>query len=163
MDSGPRTTPCPSVAEFALDCSCPDGAVPCKHLAAAFYLLAERFDQGPFAILAWRGREQEDLLAHIEAARGGPVAADASASNAPPLEDRIDDFFAVQGPYPEDEAPTEDAGHVLAHLPEVDVEVHGRTIGEPLVPAYEAFGASGDEAGAADGVVGDGPGGDDEQ
>ncbi len=29
-----------------------DYAVPCKHLAATFYLLAESFDEDPFAILA---------------------------------------------------------------------------------------------------------------
>lgn len=41
--------------ELSLDCSCPDYAVPCKHLAATFYLLAESFDEDPFAILARRG------------------------------------------------------------------------------------------------------------
>ena len=35
--------------ELSLDCSCPDGAVPCKHFAAMFYLLAEAFDEDPFA------------------------------------------------------------------------------------------------------------------
>ena len=63
--------------ELSLDCSCPDHAVPCKHLAATFYLLAESFDDDPFAILAWRGREREDLLANLAAARTeGPPAAD---------------------------------------------------------------------------------------
>ena len=63
--------------EFSLDCSCPDFAVPCKHVAATFYLLAESFDDDPFAILAWRGRERDDLLANLQAARfAGPPAAD---------------------------------------------------------------------------------------
>ena len=57
--------------ELSLDCSCPDHAVPCKHLAATFYLLAEYFDEDPFAILAWRGREREDLLDNLQAARSG--------------------------------------------------------------------------------------------
>ena len=66
--------------ELSLDCSCPDWAVPCKHLAAAFYLLAESFDDDPFTILAWRGREREDLLANLQAARcAGPPAADRAA------------------------------------------------------------------------------------
>ena len=52
--------------------------MPCKHLAASCYLLAESFDDDPFAILAWRGREREDLLAILAAARSeGPPAADA--------------------------------------------------------------------------------------
>ena len=33
-----------------MDCTCPDWGVPCKHLAAAFYLLAESFDEDPFRI-----------------------------------------------------------------------------------------------------------------
>ena len=65
--------------ELSLDCSCPDHAVPCKHLAATFYLLAESFDDDPLAIPAWRGREREDLLANLNAARAeGPPAADRS-------------------------------------------------------------------------------------
>ena len=43
-------------AELDQRCSCPDGFVPCKHLAATFYLLAEAFDDDPFLILRWRGR-----------------------------------------------------------------------------------------------------------
>jgi uncharacterized Zn finger protein len=46
--------------ELAMDCSCPDWEVPCKHLVAVFYLLAESFDADPFAILALRGRSRED-------------------------------------------------------------------------------------------------------
>src|SRR6266545_4239439 len=41
--------------DLAMSCSCPDWAVPCKHIAATFYLLAEAFDADPFLILAWRG------------------------------------------------------------------------------------------------------------
>jgi uncharacterized Zn finger protein len=53
--------------ELSMDCSCPDWEVPCKHLAATFYLLAESFDDDPFRILAWRGRERADLLANLQA------------------------------------------------------------------------------------------------
>ena len=48
-----------SAGELSLDCSCPDWEVPCKHLAATFYLLAESFDDDPFRILAWRGRPEK--------------------------------------------------------------------------------------------------------
>jgi uncharacterized Zn finger protein len=53
--------------ELAMRCSCPDIAVPCKHLAATFYLLAERFDDDPFELLLWRGRSRADLLADLGA------------------------------------------------------------------------------------------------
>src|SRR5258706_10138304 len=41
------------LGDLAMSCSCPDHAVPCKHLAATLYLLAERFDDDPFLILRW--------------------------------------------------------------------------------------------------------------
>ncbi|MDP2948270.1 MAG: SWIM zinc finger family protein, partial [Chloroflexota bacterium] len=39
------------------DCSCPDWANPCKHVAAVYYLLAEEFDRDPFLIFRLRGKE----------------------------------------------------------------------------------------------------------
>jgi uncharacterized Zn finger protein len=53
--------------ELAMRCTCPDIAVPCKHIAATFYLLAERFDDDPFELLLWRGRSRADLLADLGA------------------------------------------------------------------------------------------------
>jgi uncharacterized Zn finger protein len=47
---------------MTMSCSCPDWEVPCKHLAAVCYVLAEAFDEDPFGMLAWRGRSREDLL-----------------------------------------------------------------------------------------------------
>jgi uncharacterized Zn finger protein len=60
--------------DMALSCSCPDWEVPCKHLAATFYLLAESFDDDPFAILLWRGRSREVLLNRLRELRGGDAA-----------------------------------------------------------------------------------------
>lgn len=67
------------LADLTLSCTCPDGAVPCKHLAATFYLLAESFDDDPFRILHWRGRSREELLGRLRQLRGGagPAAAQA--------------------------------------------------------------------------------------
>ena len=45
-----------SCSEIAMDCSCPTWQVPCRHLTATCYALAESFDTDPFGILAWRGR-----------------------------------------------------------------------------------------------------------
>jgi uncharacterized Zn finger protein len=60
--------------DLTLSCSCPDWEVPCKHLAATFYLLAERFDDDPFTILLWRGRSREALLSRLRELRGGDTA-----------------------------------------------------------------------------------------
>ena len=51
--------------EFKMRCSCPDSAVPCKHLAAVFYLLAELFDEDPFLIFQLRGQTREQVLAGL--------------------------------------------------------------------------------------------------
>jgi len=87
--------------ELSLDCSCPDIAMPCKHLAAAFYLLAESFDDDPFAILAWRGRERADLLANLQAARShGRPAADRAEPPGRPLTDCLASYFVRQAGVP---------------------------------------------------------------
>jgi uncharacterized Zn finger protein len=59
------------VGQLGMNCSCPDWQVPCKHLAATFYLLAEAFDADPFQILQWRGRDKETLLARLRTLRSG--------------------------------------------------------------------------------------------
>jgi uncharacterized Zn finger protein len=73
-------------------CTCPDWEVPCKHLAATFYLLAEAFDDDPFLILRWRGRDREPLLARLRELRSGSPARSAADGDA--AED------AVVGPQP---------------------------------------------------------------
>ena len=64
-----------SARDLDLFCSCPDWGVPCKHLAAVCYVLAERFDDDPFAMLAWRGQGREELLAALRRRPAGPVTA----------------------------------------------------------------------------------------
>jgi uncharacterized Zn finger protein len=58
-----------SAADLDTACSCPDWENPCKHIAAVFFLLAEAFDDDPFLILAWRGRNKDELLAGLRARR----------------------------------------------------------------------------------------------
>lgn len=127
--------------DLSLDCSCPDHAVPCKHVAAAFYLLAEKFDEDPFDVLAWRGRERGDLLENLRAERGGPVAADASEGGGPPLEDCVHSFFECQGPLPGRSAPLSSVDSVLYQVPDVSVTVLRRDLVDLLRPAYAALGA----------------------
>lgn len=72
--------------DLALSCSCPDWEVPCKHLAATFYLLAESFDDDPFAILLWRGRRRDALLNRLRELRGGDPVHLAEDQAATPVE-----------------------------------------------------------------------------
>ena len=52
------------------DCSCPDYANPCKHIAAVYYILAERFDSDPFLIFKLRGRTKEEIIQALRKKRG---------------------------------------------------------------------------------------------
>ena len=40
---------------FAMQCSCPDFAVPCKHLAAVIYMFSREIDNNPFLIFSMHG------------------------------------------------------------------------------------------------------------
>jgi uncharacterized Zn finger protein len=74
--------------DMEMSCSCPDWEVPCKHLAAVCYVLAEAFDADPFGILAWRGRDREELLAALRRLTG--MEAEARRAAAGPIIDVTD-------------------------------------------------------------------------
>jgi uncharacterized Zn finger protein len=76
-----------SLADLAMDCSCPGWQVPCRHLTAACYALAGSFDGDPFGILAWRGRGREELLDRLRALRFEPVATVVEPAEAPAVSD----------------------------------------------------------------------------
>lgn len=61
----------PSKSDLDTDCSCPDWANPCKHIAAVYYLLGERFDEDPFLIFLLRGRSREELMEMLRQRRAG--------------------------------------------------------------------------------------------
>jgi uncharacterized Zn finger protein len=130
-----------SAREFSLDCSCPDSAVPCKHVAATFYLLAESFDDDPFTILGWRGREREDLLANLQAARvDGRPATDRVERAGIALADGLDSYFAVQAELRTPNPSATSSTALLDQLPDVPVGVRDRTLTQLLRPAYLAMG-----------------------
>jgi uncharacterized Zn finger protein len=93
-----------SARDLEMSCSCPDWGVPCKHLAAVCYVLAETFDDDPFAMLAWRGRGREELLGALRrqsAAPGpgpggmrGPAGFSLGKVNAAPLAESLDRFWS---------------------------------------------------------------------
>ncbi len=58
-----------SLKDLDTDCSCPDYANPCKHIAAVYYLLAERFDEDPFLLFKLRGRTKEQIIAALREKR----------------------------------------------------------------------------------------------
>jgi len=141
--------------DLAMSCSCPDWAVPCKHIAATFYLLAEAFDADPFLILAWRGRARDDLLARLRALRAltGPDEAERPgearrfglAIEDPPLAEQLDRFWASRGDLTAARAPAEATvapDVLLRQLGASPIGLQGRDLGALLDPAYHAMAAS---------------------
>lgn len=55
--------------DLKTDCSCPDWANPCKHIAAVYYLLGERFDEDPFLMFELRGRSKDEIVAALHERR----------------------------------------------------------------------------------------------
>ncbi|MEV0586538.1 SWIM zinc finger family protein [Nonomuraea sp. NPDC050310] len=78
--------------DLDMRCSCPDWGLPCKHLSAVLYLLAESFDEDPFLVLAWRGRGRDQLLSELDAVPGPP--SDPDLVEDVPFAERLGDFFA---------------------------------------------------------------------
>jgi len=84
-----------SYGDLKASCDCPDAENPCKHIAAVYYLLAERFDADPFLIFTWRGRTQDELLDGLRARRGRSRtgSSPSSPSAAPPGADTARSFW----------------------------------------------------------------------
>jgi len=59
-----------SQSDISSDCSCPDAENPCKHVAAAFYILGQEIDRDPFLLMEMRGLNRTQLLAEIQTRRG---------------------------------------------------------------------------------------------
>ena len=124
--------------ELDMDCSCPDWEVPCKHIAAVFYLLAEAFDDDPFKVLAWRGRDRQALLSMVSSKRTGSPVGLAGDGQEPALSDRVSDYFAAGAL-----TPPQNVGRAeitaLDQLPTLEVTIGNRPLADALRPVYQAM------------------------
>jgi uncharacterized Zn finger protein len=138
-----------ALADFDMECSCPDWGLPCKHQAAVLYLLAERFDDDPFQVLLWRGKQRDDLLAALRA------RAPAAAPEGPPpvvdtpLEDCLDAYWEsrvslarLRTHVPTPPSPP-DLVLRLAEPPQL--QFGRRSLGDVLAGVYRQLGDAGDE------------------
>jgi uncharacterized Zn finger protein len=143
--------------DLTMSCNCPDWGVPCKHLAAVCYVLAEAFDDDPFAMLALRGKNRDDLLTELRGKTAGAAPVSPPASGHPaagmspaqalladvtgaPLADSLADFWSpglsqarLRALPPNPVAPP-DLLLRLASPPAV--EVRGKPLPDVLMPAY---------------------------
>jgi len=141
--------------ELDTDCSCPDWANPCKHIAAVYYLLAERFDEDPFLIFKLRGRTKEQIIETLRERRAETLTLESAPSSAdgdstveddsPPLEESLDTFwqagegldtFAINP-----DAPRVDKA-VLKRLGEAPFTVGGQNMASLLAKAYDVVDAA---------------------
>jgi uncharacterized Zn finger protein len=131
-----------SSRDMVMSCSCPDWEVPCKHLAAVCYVLAEAFDADPFGMLAWRGRGRDDLLAAL---RRLTAAEPAAARPVLDVADRrlagcMADFWSPGMTQPKLRAlpavPAAPPDLLLRTFEPPAVQVRGRDLAALLTPAY---------------------------
>ncbi len=85
-----------SPAELTMNCSCPDAVVPCKHIVAIHYVLADKLDADPFLLFEWRGRSRGRILREL----GQQRAAEASGrpldrSSTRSLEESMADYWKL--------------------------------------------------------------------
>jgi uncharacterized Zn finger protein len=62
----PRTGLFPEPKEIEFECSCPDWAFMCKHVAAVLYGIGARLDQRPELLFLLRSVDQQDLIARAD-------------------------------------------------------------------------------------------------
>ena len=130
-----------SLDEVAMDCSCERWPMPCVHLAATCYALAQSFDTDPFGVFTWRGRGRDELLTRLHQLRGATTevpAAEPEAGDAGLGE--IADFWGGAAPAPA--LPVPDAGRPELLLDQLDpppLRPGGVPLVELLRPAYRAL------------------------
>jgi len=142
-----------SARDLVMACSCPDWEVPCKHLAAVCYVLAEAFDVDPFGMLAWRGKGREDLLAALRS-QPGSGAATAAGQPAEAADRQLADCTAafwssslsparLRALPPATAAP---ADLLLRGFEPPPIQIRGEDLATVLRPAYELMTADGPPA-----------------
>jgi uncharacterized Zn finger protein len=85
----------PTPKEIELDCSCPDWADLCKHVAASLYGVGARLDQSPELLFLLRGVDPADLISQASATEA--VRQTAVTEGAPALTDKeLTDVFGIE-------------------------------------------------------------------
>jgi len=70
-------------------CSCPDQANPCKHIAAVYYQLGDRFSEDPFVLFQLRGSTKEKIISDLRTLRSARNVETLDASSQPDVQESI--------------------------------------------------------------------------
>jgi len=142
--------------DLSTDCSCPDWANPCKHIAAVYYILAERFDEDPFLIFKLRGRTKEQIIATLREKRAETLSTESVSTVpgtenneaeeiAPRLEDVLDTFWqageALDSFTVNPHDPSVDKA-ILKRLGDAPFSVAGQNLTTLLAKAYDVVEAA---------------------
>lgn len=107
------------VEHVSWTCTCSEETIPCKHVAAVFYLVADRMDDDPFMLLRWRGRGRQEILGALRESWGADPELGTSEDSEEDVltEADIPRFFSLppdfdQLPYP----PPSDQPDVIRRL-----------------------------------------------
>lgn len=118
--------------DLSMDCSCPDWAVPCKHIAAVIYMVGQEIDNNPFLVFKLHGVDIIGELAKrdiaIDAGKMSAVPDEREAFGLVPLLDKTD---------------KKDSPQCLPHFDFSKIANLGEAILK-LLPASPAFYADGD-------------------
>ncbi|NEO59869.1 MAG: hypothetical protein F6J98_05360 [Moorea sp. SIO4G2] len=60
-----------TLSDVRSQCNCPDPKNPCKHIAAVYYELGDRFSEDPFVLFQLRGSTKEQILDALRKLRSG--------------------------------------------------------------------------------------------
>ena len=86
----------PTPKEIDLDCSCPDWADLCKHVAASLYGVGAKLDQNPTLLFLLRGVDAADLISKASAAEAVRETT-GNAGTAPAMSDsEVSDVFGIE-------------------------------------------------------------------
>lgn len=152
----------PGKKDIKTNCSCPDWADPCKHIAAVYYIMAEKFDEDPFLLFKLRGRTKDEIIEALRESRASTMPADEAKapddetppSDERPLEERLDQFWEsgddldLVAPRPR---PPEVPGAVLKRLGDAPISIDGANLASYLPKAYEAAGRAARDMAAKNG------------
>lgn len=83
----------PSPSEIGFECSCPDWASMCKHVAASLYGIGARLDDAPELLFVLRGVEPADLITSTGAAQAITAQAEHKAMKAD--SDELSSLFGI--------------------------------------------------------------------
>ncbi|MEL7038463.1 MAG: SWIM zinc finger family protein [Cyanobacteria bacterium J06592_8] len=136
-----------SLEDIHSHCTCPDKANPCKHIAAVYYLLGDRFSEDPFVLFKLRGFSQEQVIARLRQLRSQTEEETETETQPLPTEETVNSYpINVEEFWKYTEqldpslvviTPPASSDNVLNVLGEIPLETASETVMEYLDSIYQ--------------------------